>query len=190
MSIARLARVPRAFQVFRVLRVGLALSFLGGSLPGSPGLAEPGEPTRAAGEAPSKAPVEDAAPVPPVGLDALLKLPAGAPAPEGQRTGDGPEEWRARFATARGELASAEAALADAQQQLEQLASGGGSWQVAAPGAQAGSDTGPLSFGLRQEIRRQREAVERAQRQLDELRIEANLEGVPEEWTREPPAGP
>ena len=102
-----------------------------------------------------------------------------------QRAGDGPNEWRARFLSARGELESAEAALADAQAELEKLASGRESWQVAAPGAPAGSDMGPLSFGLRQEIRRQREAVEHAQHELDELRIEANLAGVPKEWMAE-----
>jgi hypothetical protein len=175
----------------RAWGVGLALSALGGSPAGLPlpVWAEPAEP-EASGAPPPSAPVEDAAPVAPVGLDALLKLPSGAPAAQSQRSGEGPDEWRARFAEARGELSAAEAALTGAQEQLEQLASGRESWQVAAPGAQPGSETGPLSFGLRQEIRRQREAVERAQRRLDELRIEANLAGVPEEWTRETPTRP
>jgi len=170
--------------------MGLAVSALSGLLLAQPARAEPDDPPATSGSAPRPAAVEDAAPVPPIGLDALLKLPSGAPARETQRSGEGPNEWRARFAVARGELTAAENALASAQQQLEELASGRESWQVAAPGAQAGSDTGPLSFGLRQEIRRQREAVDRAQRQLDELRIEANLAGVPEEWTREAPAEP
>lgn len=136
------------------------------------------------------APARDAAPVPAVGLDALLKLPSGGSPAGSQRTDEGESEWRARFARARGELATAEEALAEAQRKLEELASGRGTYQVTAPGAQAGSDTGPLSFGLRQEIRRQREAVERAQHQLDELRIEANLAGVPEAWMGEAPAAP
>lgn len=157
-------------------------SALSGCLAAGAALAEPPSAPEK-GEAPR---AEDAAPV---GLDALLRLPApSAPDAEQRKGGEGPQEWRARFSRAREELATAEQALAEAQQKLESLASDRESWQVAAPGAKAGTDTGPLSFGLRQEIRRQREAVERAQRELDELRIEANLAGVPEEWTREPAA--
>jgi hypothetical protein len=169
------------------LRVALLLSALGATLAGLPLRAEPE--AEAADPAPARAPLEDAAPKAPVGLDALLKLPPSGPPPEApQRGGGGPDEWRARFAAARGELEAAESALAEAQQKLGALASNRDSWQVAAPGAQAGSDTGPLSFSMRQEIRRQREEVERAQRELDELRIQANLAGVPEAWMTEAPA--
>ena len=86
-----------------------------------------------------------------------------------------------------------EAKLAGAQAELEKLAAGSESWQVAAPGgATAGSDTGPLSFSLRQEIRRSREELDQKQQVLSELRIEANLAGVSPEWIGEgeAPAAP
>jgi len=45
----------------------------------------------------------------------------------------------------------------------------------------------PLDFKLRQEMRRQREDVEHAERHLEELTVEANLAGVPEDWRPAPP---
>ena len=53
---------------------------------------------------------------------------------------------------------------------------------MAAPGAGANAENSPLSYKLRQDIRRQREDVEQAERALTELRVEANLAGVPEDW--------
>ena len=98
-------------------------------------------------------------------------------------------EWIARFDQSRQDLAQAEERLATARQELETLASGNSTWQVAAPGGSAGSgDNGPLSFSLRQEIRRHREDIASAQQVIDELRVEANLAGVPLEWTGEEPA--
>ncbi len=63
-------------------------------------------------------------------------------------------------------------------------------WKVAAPGAQSGPvENSPVDYGLKQEIRRKREEVERAERSLRDLIVEANLAGVPEDWykTSEPP---
>ena len=136
-------------------------------------------------------PVRDAA-TNPVALDALLKLPdrpVSAPATVPQVGGATRKEWVERFERARGRVDAAETRLADAQGELEKLASGSESWQVSAPGVQtATAETGPLSFGLRQEIRRSREELEEAQQALSELRVEANLAGVPEDWRREPGA--
>jgi hypothetical protein len=124
---------------------------------------------------------------PPVGLDALLKLPSDTAPPTVQpsRGGYTRQEWRERFATARGELSQAERRLADAQEELGELASGTSSWQVAAPGGAAGAsgENGPLSYSLREQIRRSREEIEAAEQALTELRVEANLAGVPTEWT-------
>jgi hypothetical protein len=171
--------------VSRGIRRVLEFSVVSGLALGAPAVAEP--PVEAAETRSSPAPAEDAAPS--VGLDALLRLPPPTAMPKSpEKGGGGPGEWRARFAAARGDLEAAEKALADAQGELEKLASDQESWQVSAPGGQAGADTGPLSYSLRQEIRRQREAVERASREFDELRIEANLAGVPEEWMQEPSA--
>ena len=54
---------------------------------------------------------------------------------------------------------------------------------MAAPGMPKGaSDNSPVSYRLLQEIRRQREEVARFERRLRDLRIEANLAGVPDDW--------
>ena len=132
----------------------------------------------------AEGPAEDAAPQPP-SLDALLRLPAKtvAPTPAPAVGGATRREWSERFAGARADVEAAEARLADAQAELEKLAAGSEAWQVAAPGgATSNTETGPLSFGLRQEIRRAREEVERTEKALSELRIEANLAGVPADW--------
>jgi multidrug efflux pump subunit AcrA (membrane-fusion protein) len=115
------------------------------------------------------------------------------PATEQRIGGATRKEWIDRFEKARAEVEVAETQLAEAQGELETLASNTESWQVSAPGVQsATAETGPLSFGLRQEIRRSREELERAQLALSELRIEANLSGVPAEWIGDdgPPAPP
>lgn len=70
------------------------------------------------------------------------------------------------------------------------MARGTDAWQMSAPGAPAGSETSPMSFRLRQELRRQRDELASAERRLTELEVEANLAGVPEEWTRPPDAPP
>jgi len=132
-------------------------------------------------EDPSEA-ATDAVPSP-VGLDALLRLPAQGPAPAQEpASAVDRKEWEARFATARAELEGAREALAASQAELGELASGGNAWQMAAPGAGANAENSPLSYKLRQDIRRQRGEVEQAERALTELRIEANLAGVPEDW--------
>ena len=120
----------------------------------------------------------------PVGLDALLKLPDRTPTPEARPSVGGAtrEEWELRFAKARLAREEAQLRLRTAQTELEELAAGTSTWQVAAPGGGATSETGPLSYSLREEIRRSREDIARAERSLDELRVEANLAGVPPEW--------
>jgi hypothetical protein len=151
--------------------LGLCLPLSAGPAPGQSGTA--GDPTGS------------------VGLDALLKLPdeTVAPAAQPMRAGSTRVQWADRFEKARGDLADAKTRLAEAQAQLESMASGGSSWQVSAPGAAAGasSETGPLSYSLRQQIRRSREDIEKAENALNELRVEANLAGVPPDWTGEPP---
>lgn len=132
-------------------------------------------------------PGEPSAPAP-VALDALFKLPSRAPTLEGPREqgGASQREWTERFAVARRTLAEAKAALAETQRELEELALGSQSWQVAAPGgASTGGEQGPLSFKLRQQIRGDREAVELAEKALMELRVEATLAGVPDAWIGE-----
>jgi hypothetical protein len=123
---------------------------------------------------------------PSVGLDELLKLPDdyGAEAPV--RGGATASEWRRRFRDARAEVEDAQERLARTQGELEQIAQGSDQWQVAAPGASQ-PENSPMSYKLREELRRQRDEVARAERKLRDLEVEANLADVPEAW-RQPEA--
>jgi hypothetical protein len=126
---------------------------------------------------------------PDVGLDSLLRLPpTPSPASEPRAGGVTRQEWQQRFTAARGDVETARQAIDKAQDELGKLARGTDSWQMSAPGAQAGaqSETSPMSYKLRQELRNQREELASAERRLTDLEVEANLAGVPEEWTRPP----
>lgn len=129
-------------------------------------------------------------PAPPhVPLDRLLELPSSAPvdAQVEKRGGSTRAQWQARFERAREEQEAAQRALEEVRAQLEK-ASGGEAWKMTAPGlgATAASET-PLDFKLSQDLKRCREEVERTERQLQDLTVEANLAGVPERW-RQPEA--
>jgi len=126
-------------------------------------------------------------PAPPVGLDALLRLPSEAPRPDpggSKPAGEGRDRsyWESRFATVRGDLDEAQTSLERAQTELEEMARKTEGWQMAAPGAQVTAENTPVSYKLRQDIRRYREDVESAQRRLRDLEVEASLAGVPPEW--------
>ncbi len=143
------------------------LNVPGRALPGDPGGAGKGEP----------------------GLDELLKLPTGFMTKDAARpvAGASEEEWRRRFTRADKAIGEARETLAETRRELDGLAETGGAsqWSVAPPGASgqtAGGGTSPLSFKLRQELGRNREALEEAEKALRELRIEADLAGVPAEW--------
>lgn len=128
---------------------------------------------------------------PAVSLDQLLRIPDQVHVEAPRRGGATRGEWRARFETAREERDRAQTALHAAQEELEEKATAAGNWQMTAPGAAAGSNDGPLSYRLSLEIRHQREEVQRTEKRLRELRVEANLAGVPTEWIdSEPPPGP
>jgi hypothetical protein len=133
-----------------------------------------------------------AAPPPAVPLDRLFKLPDSVAAPVGEerRGGKTRAEWQERFQSAAAELAKARQALADSRKKLEEIAPDKG-WSMSAPGMPVNTSETPLDFKLRQEMRREREDVEHAERHLDELTVEANLASVPEDWRRAaaPPEG-
>jgi hypothetical protein len=141
---------------------------------------------------------EDSGEEPSVALDQLLRLPpptrAMAVESPDRPGGANQAEWRTRFAEARQEIAQAEEALSDAKTKLAKVSTSSGQWQMAAPGlggkANENPQNSPVSFQLHQEIRRQREEIERGQHKLQELKVEASLAGVPEEWTRAPSADP
>lgn len=127
----------------------------------------------------------ESAEAPPVPLEKLLRLPPGVEVEAPRYGGLTRREWRSRFGEVRAERARAEAALAAAQTELEGIAAETDQWQLAAPGLgniQTTGEAAPLSYKLHQEIRRQRESIEDANRRLQELRVEANLAGVPAEW--------
>jgi len=126
-------------------------------------------------------PAEDAT-APPMSLDDLMRLPSATEPTSQVRKGGGTRhEWEGRFEEAHADIRDAKAELSASQRELEQLASGD-QWKMGAPGAPAGTENSPVSFKLREQMRRQREDVTAAERRLTELRIEAGLAGVPEDW--------
>jgi hypothetical protein len=129
---------------------------------------------------PSESPVAE------VPLEKLLKLPesvATTPSSEERRGGKTRAEWLARFEQALADLAKARRELEDSRKELEQVAPDQ-AWSMSAPGlpAQSSPSETSIDFRLRQQMRKQRDDVERAEHQLDELSVEANLAGVPEDW--------
>ena len=148
--------------------------------------------------APARA--EDPAPPPSVELDDLLRLPDGVVSPYevDRRGGATRDQWRSRFRAARDDLSQATKALRASLDELDELGAEQGQWKMAPPGmgqiqqqqGPSGSaspdgnqSTGaPLNYGLANSIRGQKQEVQRAERALRDLEVEANLAGVPEEW--------
>ncbi len=118
----------------------------------------------------------------PADLDRLLKLPVGHRYGVDRRGGLSRGEWRARFAEIQDALGKERTGLAEAEVKLDDAAGSASNWQVApVPGMQPSPDA-PLDYQLRFAIRRHRSEIERLERKLKELEIEANLAGVPAEW--------
>jgi hypothetical protein len=137
---------------------------------------------------------EEAQPPPQVGLERLLELPDSIAVDTSVNRPGGAtrSEWRARFEEARSELDAARKALDATRGELQDLVGDGDAWKLTAPGGfqkQSSSDDAPLDYGLSQELRRRREDLERAERRLSELEVEANLAGVPPDWIAPEPAG-
>jgi hypothetical protein len=119
---------------------------------------------------------------PKVDLGRLLKLPDSYAKPAESRRGMGRPEWEVRFESVRLELAESHAALEAAQTELGNAAGDSSQWSVAAPGTSPNPENTPLSYKLRQEIRRNREIIERSEKKLRSLEIEADLAEVPANW--------
>jgi hypothetical protein len=139
----------------------------------------------AAGSAPAAAgdpPVGSPDAPPQVDLEELLKLPGDVHYDVEKRGGATQGEWRARFQKVRGELAQERVALERSQLELEKVAGSADSWQLAPPGVNSNRSEAPLDFRLRTEIRQHRAEVDRLEKQLRDLDVEANLAGVPEAW--------
>ena len=126
----------------------------------------------------------EAAPREPVDLDRLLKLPDSLQYDMERRGGLSRGEWRARFREARQELEGARAALARSQGELERVADGGqgSAWNFTPPGMSTDASDAPLDYRLRMEIKKHREEVQRAEKRLLDLEVEADLAGVPQDW--------
>ena len=130
---------------------------------------------------------------PVVPLNDLLKLPATLVVPGHlERHGGATKaEWQARFVTAREDIAKAKKNLAKSRKALEKKAGESGAWKMSAPGM---GDTNPQDrnpqinpnapsdYKLSQQLRREREELDRSERYLQDLQVEANLAGVPEGW--------
>jgi hypothetical protein len=125
---------------------------------------------------------EGEASAPPVELERLLTLPSSLDYSLQTRGGQTPGEWRARFRRLREALDEERAALARAERRLDEVASSADAWTLAPPLPGATPGEAPLDFELRQEIRRRRGEIERIERRMRELQVEANLAGVPEAW--------
>jgi hypothetical protein len=116
------------------------------------------------------------------GLDRLLKLPEGQSYGVDRRGGLSRGEWRGRFLEVRTSLDTERQALAAATLKLDEAAGSASNWQMAPiPGMEASPDA-PLSYELRLKIRRHKSEIDRLEKKLRELEIEANLAGVPEDW--------
>jgi len=141
----------------------------------------------AAADGESEPPPKSEPPPNSVSLDELLTLPSALPGESAQRGGLSRGEWNARFTAAEADVEAAKADLDASLDKLTQMMGKTSNWKVAAPGVQAGGDDGsPTNYGLSQEIKRKREEVTRTERKLIDLRVEANLAGVPEDWYKKP----
>jgi len=131
---------------------------------------------------PAEAPPRPEAP-PGVGLDRLLQLPSSMSFDNQERSGEGSSVWRERFSKQLEKVAEARSEVGRIKLALDEAAGGGAGsqWQIAPPGSNR-TETTPVSFKLREELRAGREVLEGAEKELRELEIEADLANVPPEW--------
>ena len=121
---------------------------------------------------------------PRVELDQLLKLPATLDYSVEKRAGRTEGEWRSRFQKLRTALEAERLGLAQAEEDLDRVAGTSDAWQIAPPmpGMSAAAADAPLDYRIRQTINHHRQEIERLERQLRELEVEANLAVIPEDW--------
>jgi hypothetical protein len=123
---------------------------------------------------------------PRVGLDQLLKLPSTLDYSVEKRGGFTSGEWRSRFQELHTALATERESLEGAEKDLDRVAGTADAWLVGPPmpGMSGASAEAPLDFRIRQAINRHRQEIERLERRLRELEIEADLAAVPEGWRK------
>ena len=119
-------------------------------------------------------------------LDQLLKLPATLDYSVEKRGGRTEGEWRSRFKELRTALEAEQEGLELAEEDLDRVAGTSDAWSVAPPmpGMSAAAADAPLDYRIRQTINRHRQEIERLERQIRELEVEANLALVPEDWRK------
>jgi len=118
-----------------------------------------------------------------VGIDQLLRLPDGLQFDVEKRGGLTRSEWLGRFDEARRSVVDARAGLAQAQEKLTKVAGRSDNWNMAPPGLPVeAAESGPDTYRLRDEVRRWRAEIERAEARLRDLDVEASLAGVPATW--------
>lgn len=127
---------------------------------------------------------QDGSERPQVGLDQLLELPTGREYAVEKRGGMTRSEWRSRFVALREALAEARESLEKSEAQLEEVAASTEPWQLGPQLPGVTQADAPLDYRLRQEIRRFREEIERLEDRTAELKVQANLAGVPEDWRK------
>lgn len=173
-------------QAFRwAIPLALVSAFLLGEPAGAEAAgdsAPPAEPDAAQGES---------SPAPPaIGLDQLLRLPSNVQYDVERRGGIERGEWRDRFREATRERDEAARVLQESRDELADMAAQTDGWNLGAPGTSGSVDPdAPLSFELKQRIRRQRRELDAAEERLRALEVQANLAGIPAEW-REPAPDP
>lgn len=118
-----------------------------------------------------------------VALDQLLTLPSDRTFAVEKKGGLTRGEWRSRYGEVRGDLAKERAAYEQTQAKLEDAA--GSAWSVnPIPGSEQDVSRNPVDFQLRTQLRKHRDEIERLERKIRQLDIEANLAQVPDDWRR------
>ena len=159
-----------------------ALALAGGPVAADESLSPAGRPKADATPEGEQEP-ENQAPAPSVELDSLLKLPSDMSFQHERRHGASAEEWKSRFRESHSEIVHAQEELGRLKVELDELAGdgGGGQWNVAPPGSNQ-TEVQPMSYKLREEMKRGRARLEEAERKYRQLEVEADLAGVPKDW--------
>jgi len=127
---------------------------------------------------------EPGAPAPKVSLDQLLKLPEDRDYRVDLRGGYTQSEWRELFTKAHAALEAQKKNLARAEAQMRGVAHAKSSWKVglSLPGIQESSGDAPLDYQLGRRIDAAKEEIARLKKVLQDLKVEADLAGVPAGW--------
>ena len=155
------------------------------------GLATLVAPLAATAESPAETPSQGGAeasqvdPTPaPVPLDRLLRLPSNLNYEVETRGGFTRSQWRARFTKAIRTRETAKQDLDESRDELSEMGSKAAAWNLGTPGTGGGAVNPTNSFELDQKIRRQERELDKAESELESLRVEANLARVPEDWRK------